>query len=129
MVKPLHLLGLLAAVLCLASCVEADPEFVHTDNRISALYCVSAQSVNQSVAGVIYENEENGYGQILVTVPSAQKKFIDITHCKLRAEIGLDAFVVPPLTGYQDISGDGIIVTVVQKSNRTTRSYRIIGVN
>ena len=127
MVKTKSILLCLAAALCLSSCVEADPEFVHTDNRISTLYCVSACSSNQSVSGVIYENEEEGYGQILVTVPAAQKKFIDITHGKLRAEIGLDAFMVPPLTGYQDISGDGIIVTVVQKSNRTTRSYRIRG--
>ena len=142
-----HIRIFLAAALSIfgfaaTGCMEADPEFVHTDNTISDLYCVSATLSTQQVSGVIYEYDvdgdlmvddytfediQGGYGLIICTVPASQSDFIDITNCKLKANVGLDAFVTPALTGLHDISGDGIIVTVEQRSAGTSRSYRIRG--
>ena len=131
-----------AGILC-GGCVKADPEFVHTGTMIQACYCVSKTYTTQQVAGAIYEfdkdgnevygdalNEksvEGGYGLIIFNIPNSLKRYIDIKECKVNANTQLDQFITPPLTGLKDISGDGIIVCVEQKSAGTYRYYRIKG--
>lgn len=131
------------AALLLGGCVQADPEFRHTDTMLNACYCVSKTYTTQQVAGTIYEfdkdgnevygdalnekNVEGGYGLIIFNIPSSLKRYIDIKECKVNANTSLDQFVTPPLTGLKDISGDGIIVCVEQRSAGTYRYYRIKG--
>ena len=101
-----------AAVACLALTACNDPmkgDFLHTDNTISAIYMLPATgSSSVSISGKI----DNEAGTIQFTIPRAKRKEIDRAAVKLRANVALDAYVTPPLTGIHNLE---ILINSSQK--------------
>lgn len=125
----------------LGACHDADPEYVHTDNLIHALYMMKSAQQDAQLSFTIEEYDaqgnlvtENitpesvagGYGMARVSVPFSMYEEVDLTRVYLSAEVTYDAIIKPGLTGLHDISGDGIVVSVIG-GNGKVRKYRIYG--
>ena len=109
-----------------SSCAKPDADFVHDNATISAIYICTTQKdatgkeKSDKFSGVIDQDA----GTILFTIPKANRKDIDLTAVKLRANVGLDAYVKVTkelgkdvdrtLYGIHDIT-EGIDVTVTAK--------------
>lgn len=127
-------------------CAEADPEFVHTDNFISAMVCMNGRTNDaQSITGTIYEynkdgvlldnnftaeEAEGGSGVITFVVNHEQRESFDLSRVYLRATLTWDESITPSLSGLQNIDPDerpdGIVVGVKSGVNKV-RKYRIMG--
>ena len=111
-----------AAVACLALTACNDPmkgDFLHTDNTISAIYMLPATgSSSVSISGKI----DNEAGTIQFTIPRAKRKEIDRAAVKLRANVALDAYVTPPLTGIHDLESP-MEITVTASMTGESRKY------
>jgi hypothetical protein len=122
------------------NCAEADSGFVHDTNTISQMVCRTSPSGTDNL-GTIYEYDkdgervvgaftqndvEGGYGLILFPISISLQDNVDLTNIYLRANVGWDAIITPPLSGAHDITGDGIIITV-KSGIGTIRQYRIKG--
>lgn len=129
-------------------CAEADPEFVHTDNFISAMVLMNGRTNDAAtLEGVIMEYDkdgvllekgfkpedaEGGSGVIIFSVPADERKVFDLTKCYLRATVTFDEFIYPSLSGLQNIlvtneNPEGKVIAVKSGIN-TVRKYRIMGI-
>ena len=123
-----------------SGCHEADPEFVHTDNLITALYMsTTLQGTQYSFTideynadgqlvteNVTPESVAGGYGIAHIEFPVSQMEEIDLTKVYLAANVTYDVIIKPGLSGTHDISGEGIVVTVTGGDGKA-RKYRIYG--
>lgn len=111
-----------AAVACLALTACNDPmkgDFLHKDNTISAIYMLPATgSSSVSISGKI----DNEAGTIKFTIPRAKRKEIDRAAVKLRANVALDAYVTPPLTGIHNLESP-MEITVTASMTGESRKY------
>lgn len=127
-------------------CAEADPEFVHTDNFISAMVCMNGRTNDaQSINGIIYEynkdgalldkdftpeEAEGGSGVIIFVVKYDDREAFDLKRVYLRATVTWDEFITPSLSGLQNIDPEerpeGLVVGVKSGVNKV-RKYRIMG--
>ena len=125
-----------ALMLGASSCAKPDAGFVHDNATISAIYICTTQKdatgkeKSDKFSGVIDQDA----GTILFTIPKANRKDIDLTAVKLRANVGLDAYVKVTkelgkdvdrtLYGIHDIT-EGIDVTVTAKMTGRTKDYHL----
>ena len=123
-----------------SGCHEADPEFVHTDNLITALYMsTTLQGTQYSFTideynadgqlvteNVTPESVAGGYGIAHIEFPVSQMEEIDLTKVYLAANVTYDVIIKPGLSGTHDISGEGIVVTATGGDGKA-RKYRIYG--
>lgn len=139
-------LALAFVTLGFCGCAEADPEFVHTDNFISAMVCMNGRTNDaSSITGTIYEYDkdgvilqngftpeeaEGGSGVITFTVSQEEREDFDLTRVYLRATLTWDEFITPSLSGIQNIDPterpEGIVVGVKSGVGKV-RKYRIMG--
>lgn len=140
---------LVAALMSLgfSACADADPEFVHTTNFISAMELRNGRTADAAViygtineydrngqilpVGFAPEDAEGGSGVIIFSVPQSQKDDFDLTSCYLRATVTWDEFISPSLSGLKNIlvtdeSPEGIVIAV-KSGIGTVRKYRIMG--
>ncbi len=130
----------------LYGCAEADPEFVHTDNFISAMVCMNGRTNDaSSITGTIFEYDRNGElldkgftaeqaeggsGVITFVVSQEQREDFDLTRVYLRATLTWDESITPSLSGLQNIDPvekpEGIVVGVKSGVGKV-RKYRIMG--
>lgn len=145
-----NIIAFLALVMAfgLSSCSDADPEFVHTDNLISAMVCMSGRTNDApTLTGTIYEYDKNGEllepgfkaeeaeggsGVITFIVPLEYTKDFDLTSVYLRATLTWDEKITPTLIGRHDIlvddeHPDGMVIAVTSGIG-TVRKYRIMGI-
>ncbi len=135
--------------LGLNGCTEADHEFVHTDNLISEMVCMSGRTNDApTLTGTIYEYDKNGEllepgftfadteggsGVITFVVPVADRKKFDLTSVYLRATLTWDEVITPSLTYKRhnilvdDEHPDGMVIAV-KSGIGTVRKYRIMGI-
>lgn len=132
----------------LTGCKEADPNFVHTNNLISAMVCESERVAGSpSINGIIYEYDKNGAlldpgfdpvlaeggsGVIVFIVGPEDRKTFDLTKVYLRATLTFDEFITPTLSGLHNILVDdehpeGMVIAVTSGVG-TVRKYRIMGI-
>lgn len=145
----LNIIALALAIVTLGftACSEADPEFVHTDNFISAMVCMNGRTNDaSSISGIIYEYDKNnqlleagfkpedaegGSGVIMFVVSQEEREDFDLTHVYLRATLTWDESITPTLSGIQNIDPverpEGIVVGVKSGVGKV-RKYRIMGV-
>lgn len=123
-----------------SGCHEADPEFVHTDNLITALYMsTTLQGTQYSFTideynadgqlvteNITPESVAGGYGIAHIEFPVSQMEEIDLTKVYLAANVTYDVIIKPGLSGTHDISGEGIVVTATGGDGKA-RKYRIYG--
>lgn len=123
-----------------SGCHEADPEFVHTDNLITALYmATSLQGTQYSFTideynadgqlvteNITPESVAGGYGIAHIEFPVTQMEEIDLTKVYLAANVTYDVIIKPGLQGTHDITGEGIVVTATGGDGKA-RKYRIYG--
>lgn len=123
-----------------SGCHEADPEFVHTDNLITALYMsTSLQGTQYSFTideynaqgelvteNITPESVAGGYGIAHIEFPVTQMEEIDLTKVFLAANVTYDVIIKPGLQGAHDITGEGIVVTATGGDGKA-RKYRIYG--
>ncbi len=134
------------------SCEKADPEFVHTDNFISAMTCENYSDhenpLYSSLDGKIYEYDkdgnlltgdfskeeaEGGSGVITFIVPIEKSKYFDLTSVFLRATLTWDESITPSLTFKRhnilvdEEHPEGMVIAVKSGVN-TVRKYRIMGI-
>lgn len=130
-----------------AGCSEADPEFVHTDNFISAMVCMNDRVNGAStINGIIYEYDKNGQlldknftaeqaeggsGVVMFVVSQEDREDFDLTRVYLRATLTWDESITPTLSGLQNIDPverpEGIVVGVKSGVGKV-RKYRIMGI-
>lgn len=124
------------------SCSKENEEFifVHDSNLIKGMICQQSHTGGQFRAeiyefnkdgqlmenGFTQEDIEGGYGLILFPISASLQNDIDLTSVYLKAEVTYDVMITPSLTGKKDISGDGMIITVLS-GERTKRQYRVRG--
>ena len=140
-------LALAIVTLGFVGCSEADPEFVHTDNFISAMVCMNGRTaVASSINGVIYEYDkdgnlldknftaeqaEGGSGVVMFIVSQEEREDFDLTKVYLRATLTWDESITPTLSGLQNIDPverpEGLVVGVKSGVGKV-RKYRIMGV-
>jgi len=138
--------------LVFIGCEKADPEFVHTDNFISAMTCENfSDKTNpnyKSIDGVIYEYDkdgnllsgdftreqaEGGSGVIAFIVSPEDRKVFDLTSVFLRATLTWDEVITPSLTYKRhnilvdEEHPDGMVIAV-KSGVGTVRKYRIMGI-
>lgn len=143
-----NIIALAIAIVTLGfcGCAEADPEFVHTDNLISAMVCMNgrtndASSINGTIfeydkdgvlleKGFTAEEAEGGSGVITFVVSQEQREDFDLSHVYLRATLTWDESITPTLSGIQNIDPvekpEGIVVGVKSGVGKV-RKYRILG--
>ena len=123
-----------------SGCHEADPEFVHTDNLITALYMSTTLQGTQYSFTIDEYNADGqlvtenitpgsvagGYGIAHIEFPVSQMEEIDLTKVYLAANVTYDVIIKPGLSGTHDISGEGIVVTATGGDGKA-RKYRIYG--
>lgn len=136
------LLSMMSVLLsgAFSGCHEADPEFVHTDNLITALYMsTSLQGTQYSFTideynaqgelvteNITPESVAGGYGIAHIEFPVTQMEEIDLTKVFLAANVTYDVIIKPGLQGAHDITGEGIVVTATGGDGKA-RKYRIYG--
>ena len=140
-------LALAIVTLGFVGCSEADPEFVHTDNFISAIVCMNGRTAAaSSINGVIYEYDkdgnlldknftveqaEGGSGVVMFIVSQEEREDFDLTKVYLRATLTWDESITPTLSGLQNIDPverpEGLVVGVKSGVGKV-RKYRIMGV-
>lgn len=133
----------------LSGCMEADKEFVHTDNFISEMVCMAGRTNDSpSLTGTIYEYDKNGQlldpdftadqaeggsGVITFIVPFEDRNKFDLTSVFLRATLTWDEVITPSLTYKRhnilvdDEHPDGMVISVTSGIG-TVRKYRIMGI-
>jgi len=126
--------------MMLWGCTESDKEFVHDSNTIAKLVCRATHDATP-FEGIITEYDksgttakdefeqkdvEGGYGMINIEIPERFKDEIDLQNVYLYATLSWDQSIMPTLSGRHDITGDGIVVTVISGVG-TKRNYRIKG--
>lgn len=139
-------LALAIVTLGFCGCAEADPEFVHTDNFISAMVCMNGRTNDaSSITGTIFEYDKNGEllpdgftpeeaeggsGVITFVVSQEEREDFDLTKVYLRATLTWDEFITPSLSGLQNIDPterpEGIVIGVKSGVGKV-RKYRIMG--
>ncbi|MBP5488631.1 MAG: hypothetical protein J6X77_03575 [Bacteroidales bacterium] len=135
MKRILSIIAIAALALGASSCAKPDPEFVHDDVTISAIYICTTQKDASGkekplkIAGVYTDKEA---GTIQFTVPKVNRKEIDLDAVKIRANVGFDAYVKVTkeggkavdrtLYGIHDIT-EGIELTVTAKMTGRTKDY------
>ncbi|MDE5554767.1 MAG: hypothetical protein K2J10_06245 [Muribaculaceae bacterium] len=140
-------LALAIVTLGFTACSEADPEFVHTDNFISAMVCMNGRTNDaSSINGIIYEYDKNnqllekgftpeeaegGSGVIMFVVSQEEREDFDLTRVYLRATLTWDESITPTLSGLQNIDPverpEGMVIGVKSGVGKV-RKYRIMGV-
>ena len=139
---------MLLVTMGFSSCEDADPEFIHTDNFISAMTCSSGRTnASPTINGVIQEYDkagnllppdftseqaEGGSGVIIFYVAPDEREDFDLTRVYLRATLTWDESVYPTLSGLHNIlvddeHPDGKVFAVKSGVN-TVRKYRIMGI-
>lgn len=120
--KSLKYLATAFTVMLLAgSCAKADPEYVHSDPTISAIYISPAlSSVPATVAGVI--NQETG--KILFPIRKSLQSSFDIKKVKVRANVGYDVQITPSLSGIKDLEEEYTITVTAQTGASKTYTLR-----
>ncbi len=133
--------------LGMAGCEDADPEFVHTDNFISAMVCMNGRTnAASSIDGVIYEYDKDGNqlptgfkpeeatggsGAVIFYVTQEDREDFDLRKVYLRATLTWDESITPSLSGLKNIdptdNPEGIVIAVKSGDNHV-RKYRIMGV-
>lgn len=129
-----------------SSCSEADPEFVHTDNFISAMVCMNGRTNDAAtIDGIIYEYDKDGNmlqpgftaeeaaggsGVVIFYVSQHDRNDFDLRRVYLRANLTWDEMITPSLSGLQNIHPDdfpdGMVIGVKSGVNKV-RKYRIMG--
>ena len=138
MKKILRYLFFAVAALMLAACQKPDEEPLHTDNTIHEIMMYSTSTPEeldgrptpQPVSGII--NQETGEIKFPVSRDYRPRKtpegktivFYDFTRVKLRASVGYDVEITPPLTGIHDIS-EGMDVEVLAVQTGEVKHYSI----
>lgn len=145
-----NIIAILLTVLTLGmnSCVEADPEFVHEDNFISAMVCMSGRTnASPTLNGTVYEYDKNGMilqegftaedaaggsGVIVFIVDRENHDKFDLTDVFLRATVTYDAFIYPTLSGKHNIlvteeNPEGKVFAV-KSGTGVVRKYRVMGI-
>lgn len=120
----------------LFSCVKPDADFVHDDATISAIYVCSTmkdatgKELALNFAGAIDQDA----GTITFTVPKVNRKEIDLTAVKLRANVAYDAYVKVTKEGGKDVDrtlfgihdlSEGLYLTVTAQMTGRTKDYVI----
>ena len=131
-------------------CSDADPEFVHSNNLISAMVCMADRNSldDPTINGTIYEYDKNGKlleegftaeeaeggsGVITFIVPIEQRKEFDLTAVFLRATLTYDEIITHSLTYKRhnilvdEEHPDGMVISVTSGIG-TVRKYRIMGI-
>ena len=136
MKRIISIIAIAALVFGASSCAKPDPEFVHDDVTISAMYICTTQKdeagkeKSLKFAGKINQDA----GTIEFSIPKADRKGIDLLAVKLRANVGFDAYVKVTNEGGQAVdrtlygihdASKGIDLTVTARMTGRTKDYHI----
>lgn len=128
--------------LILSACGKENPDYIftHDDNLIHQMIGKAAHGSSEFMGQItefdqddqVMEGDfsqpdvEGGYGLILFPIPKSLENDVDLTRMYLKATVTYDEMITPSLSGRQDISGEGMIITVTSGEG-TTRQYRVRG--
>lgn len=140
--KVLFVFTIIIGSILFQNCAKENEDYIfkHESNLISQMVLKASQTSgeyqgeihefdkdgNMMDGAFTQEDVEGGYGLILFPISKSLENDVNITHVYLRATITYDAMITPTLSGIQDISGDGIIITVTS-GEKTKRQYRVRG--
>ena len=138
--KTINKILIFSISIFLWTCSKADNEYIHDSNTISQMICravhgrtefigrISEFDKNGNAVSTLFTQEEveGGYGIIVFEIPRQFEKDFDLKSIYLIATLSWDQFITPSLSGRNDISGDGMIITV-KSGVGTKRQYRIRG--
>ena len=103
------------------SCQKPDSEFLHSDNTISSILLLPAEStVSTTITGDI--NQETG--EILFAIPKNLRSSIDITKVKVRATVGYDVVTTPSLSGIKNLE-EAYPITVTATQTGESKAYTL----
>lgn len=119
-------LSICAALLAAAGCAKPDPEFVHDDCTISAIYITTPLSTTAAqIQGDI--NAETGEIMFVIHKREASAWRTEdggMTKVKVKANIGYDAYITPSLSGLWDLS-EPVTVTVSAPMTGASKNYTL----
>lgn len=136
MKKILSILAITALVLGTLSCAKPDADYVHDNANLSAIKMGTTQkdATGKEKALTFDGKIDHEAGTVLFTVPKENRKEIDLTAVKLRANVAFDAYVTVTrelgkpvdrtLYGIHDIS-EGIDITITAKMTGRTKNYTL----
>lgn len=111
------MLGIAMAV----SCTKADENFIHRDSKIVSIEIQPDQG-GTPIQGII----DTLTNEIFFPIPRVSRETYDITKLMVRAEVPLDAYVIPSLTGDKDLSDpDNRFEITVMAGDGSYRKYTL----
>ncbi len=121
-----HITISLVSLLVMGACAQPEPLYLHDDNTIHSIIITpgpdeNGNSISASVVGEI----NNETGEIIFTVPRADRQKFDATAVKVRATVNYDVQITPSLSGIKDLS-DWYDISVTATMTGQSKGYKLI---